>query len=169
MVLFAYRTARHESTGESLFSLIYGREAIFPSELSTKAWRGDSKTPKEYKRELVIELAKSIDIVRTGIIKKGNTYKAQYDKTRKDNKFHVGELVYLERPQKKSGKNRKLTPHYEGPFKINQQLGKVNYEIQRVDGDLTIMRVHVQRLKKGYVVREELNEAKKPGTKKEKG
>ena len=59
-LLFAYRTKPHESTGESPFFLLYGRDAHIPCEsvLSTK------QTPyqvdiDDYKSELVFSLAEA--------------------------------------------------------------------------------------------------------------
>ncbi|KAL0430498.1 UNVERIFIED_CONTAM: hypothetical protein Sradi_0675800 [Sesamum radiatum] len=38
-VLWAYRTTPRESTQETPFSLVYGREAVIPSEIGEETWR----------------------------------------------------------------------------------------------------------------------------------
>ena len=45
-------------------------------------------------------------------------YKSQYDKTAKTSKFQVGDWVLVYFPQDETGKNRKLSQPWHGPYRI---------------------------------------------------
>ena len=59
-LLFAYWTKPHESTGESLFFLLYGRDARLPSEDVFSARRSPYQVDlDDYKTELTVGLAEA--------------------------------------------------------------------------------------------------------------
>ena len=114
-LLFAYWTKPHESTGESLFFLLYGRDARIPCEsvLSTKG------TPyqvdiDDYKSELVFSLAEAWQVARDHIQKSQCKQKKSYDKRAKSRAIRIGDRVMVLMPQEQTGKNRKLHRPYLG-------------------------------------------------------
>ena len=118
-LLFAYRTKPHESTGESPFYLLYGRDARLPTEAALS-------TPKspyvvsvdDYKTELTIGLTESWKQARNNIKKAQTRQKSYYDRKAKEIDFQPGGHVMVYMPHEDQGKNRKLALPYHGPFRI---------------------------------------------------
>ena len=70
LVLLAYRTTPHTSTGESPFFLLYGRDARLPSVLDFYSPRVKSLTlESEYGRELFCELKRVRELTKQKIKK----------------------------------------------------------------------------------------------------
>ena len=65
-LLFAYRTKPHDSTGESLFFLLYGRDARIPCEATLSTSRTTYQVDiDDYKTELVHGLSAAWELART--------------------------------------------------------------------------------------------------------
>ena len=83
-LLFAYRTKPHESTGESPFYLLYGRDGRLPTDsvLDTPSspYLVDSE---DYQVELARGLSSAWDVARSEIRKAQRHQKTQYDKKSK--------------------------------------------------------------------------------------
>ena len=80
-VLMTYRTNTQTSTGESLFYLLYGRDAKVPSALDFYVPRQPAVTTEsEYGRELFQELKRIREIARQHIKKAQSSQKEQYEK-----------------------------------------------------------------------------------------
>ena len=79
--------------------------------------------------------------------------KSYADVRRKDLEFDVSDLVYLKaspmKGVKRFGKKGKLSPHYIGPYKIEDRIGKVAYKVE-LPAELSIVHpiFHVSMLKK---------------------
>ena len=118
-LLFAYRTKPHESTGESPFYLLYGRDARIPTEGALYA----SPTlhmldAADYRTELVTGLSTAWDLARTCIAKAQKKQKLQYDKHSKPPTYRLGDRVMVYMPHETSGKDRKLSLPYHGPYRV---------------------------------------------------
>ena len=59
-------------------------------------------------------------------------YKQQYDKKATTPKFHVGDLVLVYFPQDETGKHRKLSQPWHGPYRI----------VSRDDPDVTVTKMY---------------------------
>ena len=108
-LLFAYRTKPHESTGESPFFLVYGRDARLP----TESVLDNSPSPYTVDREdHGIELARGLslawEIARAEIGKAQRHQKEQYDKKAKPVQYREGARVMVYMPQETTTKDRKL-------------------------------------------------------------
>lgn len=69
--------------------------------------------------------------------------------------FTVGDVVYVYRPVVTPGRHRKLLRPWVGPFYICQKLSPIHVKIRRKsDGKLIKNRVHVNRLKLGFLGRD---------------
>ena len=118
-LLFAYRTKPHESTGESPFYLLYGRDGRLPTDsvLDTppSPYLVDSE---DYQVELAQVLSSAWDVARSEIQKAQRHQKTQYDKKSKIVDYRAGGRVMVFMPQETTTKNRKLALPYHGPYSI---------------------------------------------------
>ena len=79
-VLFAYRTTLHDSTGESPFFLMHGRNAKPPTALNFYSPPSCLPTVEtNFARELYQELKLARDIAKKSINKAQKSQKTQYD------------------------------------------------------------------------------------------
>ena len=114
-VLFAYWTSVQESTQESTFYLLYGRDPNVPSQevLSTPVERGYTDL-NSYREELVVGLGEAWDLARSNVKKAQKRQKKNYDRISKDVQLKVGDRVFLFIPAMKQGKAHKFARPYEG-------------------------------------------------------
>ena len=95
-LLFAYRTKPHESTGESPFYLLYGRDARVPTEAALSTVRTAYQVDiDDYKSELVYGLSKSWKIAQEQIKKAQKRQKRQYDRRARPKDIRVGDRVMV--------------------------------------------------------------------------
>ena len=56
-VLWAYKTTKHSSTGETLFAMVYGTEAIIPTEIRLPTLQSDiANMPTVNQNQLLLNL-----------------------------------------------------------------------------------------------------------------
>ena len=118
-LLFAYRSKPHESTQESPFYLLYGRDARIPTETALSTVRTPYQVDiDDYKLDLVTGLTESWKIARTNIARAQKHQKTYYDKKAKKPQHVVGGRVMVYMPYEDQGKNRKMALPYHGPYRI---------------------------------------------------
>ena len=135
LVLFAYRTAVHSSTGISPFQLMFGRQPQTPPLPQTTAHE-----PGSYHAHLCSKLAQLCDFVETHLTEAACHQKKSYDQHTRLRSFQVGDCVWLSVPT--AGK---LDPRWEGGWVIRSVLGPTTYTI--TDGKRS-KTVHVNRLQR---------------------
>ena len=122
--LFAYRTAVQESTKESPFFLLYGRDAKLPTVVTDP-----SCEPREdldldtYRGELMYNLMDAWDLARKHIGKAQKAQKRTYDKHSKEPTAKLGDRVFVYMPQDKSTKAYKFARPFHGPYRVKKVLG----------------------------------------------
>ena len=134
LVLYAYCTAPHSSTGISPFELMFGRPPK-----STQLQPQTGFDPCSYSVQLQAKLAALQDLVRTNTTTAAQTQKFYYDRSSTSRAFTPQELVWLSIPT--AGK---LQPRWEGKWKVVEMKGPVTVEI--TDGRRTKV-VHVNRVR----------------------
>ena len=81
-----------------------------------------------------------------------NRQKHYYDKTKRHIQFEEGDLVFLQVKLTHFklilGKDRRLTPHFLGPFKIIKRVGKLAYHLEFPSNVKAHPIFHVSLLKK---------------------
>jgi len=135
LVLYAYRTAIHTSTGVSPFELMYGRCAHKPPILSKVAHDVTS-----YQHQLQAKLSQLMDFVEAHNTQASNQQKQYFDKQTLARTFSVGDPVWLSIPT--AGK---LDPRWEGEWIIQTVVSPTTYTIH--DG-LRTKTVHIDRLRR---------------------
>lgn len=129
-LLFAYREAVQESTGFSPFELLFGRVVRGPLAILHELWTGevdepDTKTTYQYVLDLKDRLEATCQVAQENLGKSAEKYRRQYNRKAKDRKFEVGDEVLLLLPSD----TNKLLMHWQGPFKVVQKVGHLDYKI----------------------------------------
>ena len=137
LVLYAYRTSTHSSTGFSPFLLMYGRSpAMTPFSQATAF---DTTSYPAYLRAKLAELK---DFLDSNLATAAAQQKSSYDQHTFSRSFEVGDEVWLS--VMRAGK---LDPRWEGRWKVKTIKSPVTIEIS--DGKRTKV-VHINRLQHRY-------------------
>ena len=134
LVLYAYRTSVHTSTGVSPFTLMYGRQ---PETDLSPATTLDTQS---YASHIQKKLAELRDLVEANLVEVANHQKQSYDQHCNTREFSVENAVWLSVPI--AGK---LESRWEGGRKIKLIKSPVSIEI--MDDQHRTKLVHVNRLR----------------------
>ena len=153
-VLLTYRTTLRRSTGETLFSMTYGAEAIIPLKTCFPTLRTSSFNPSDNDEQLT----KSLDLIKE---KRKNAMvqlayyqqklKQGYDVNVKLRPLTPGDLV--SRKVVGAIKNLawgKLGPNWEGPYHITLEAGIGAYFLEDLDEHVIPCPWNVNNLKRYY-------------------
>lgn len=150
--LFAYRTSMQESTKETPFYLMYGRDAYLPTD--TMLYGRPAAPPtndEEYKSDLVWRLQHARQIARENTLAAQERQKQYYNSRRREVTYREGDLVMLHVPGKKEKeKTRKLLSPWQGPYRVTRVRNPLVYELTGVHNPNDQPVTHVQRLKPWY-------------------
>ncbi|XP_076436546.1 uncharacterized protein LOC143276045 [Babylonia areolata] len=129
--LSAYRETPQESTGFALFELLYGRQVQGPLSILKEGWTepGEEKencTVAEYVVDLRNRIAQTCEIARQAVKKAAGTNKRYFDCKARQRTFDPDDRVYVLRPTK----HNKLELTWQGPYRVIERLGEVDYKIQ---------------------------------------
>ena len=132
-VLFAYRASQQQSTLESPFFLLYGRDPRLPTDpvMSPEKTR-KLVDLKEYGVKLAGNMTEAWELARQCIRKAQKKQKDYYDQKGRPANFLVGERVFLFKPADKTGHARKFARPFHGPFRV-VDLDSNTAKIQRID------------------------------------
>lgn len=120
-VVWAYRNTPHESTAEKPSYLLFGRDCRFPVEAALlPATEIDQMEVTDYRKELTLLLANAREMAVQSIRKAQKKYQDTYDKINKCGvtTLVIGDWVLIRFPQEGSGKLRKLSRPWHGPYRI---------------------------------------------------
>ena len=136
-VLWAYRNAPHESTGEKLSFLLFGVDLRTPNSKIEAALLPPTPiqpcTAEDYREELITNLSSARELACKSLCKVQNKSKEWYDKHKAVSRpLRVGDWVLVRFPVEESGKNRKLAHPWYGPYRI----------ISLRDPDVTVVQVY---------------------------
>ena len=132
-LLFAYRASAQESTKESPFFLLYGRDPRIPTESALSYERSPYVIdPEDYKVELMSNLTDAWKNAQENIAKAQTHQKSQYDRHASENQVQVGDRVMVLMPSELQGKDRKLARPYHGPYRV-LSVTPTNVEVRLVD------------------------------------
>ena len=118
-LLWAYRNTPHESTGERPSFLVFGVDCRSPSEaclLPTSV--SQPSNLDDYREELALSLSTARSNAALCIRRSQAKYKKGYDRTAKETQYRVGQWVLVRFPCEETGKNRKLSRPWHGPYRI---------------------------------------------------
>lgn len=130
-VMAAYRSAPHESTGFSPNYLHFGREVRAPIDLLLEEPTPGNTNAMDYADLVANRIRYANQLAREQLNAQAERRKHYYDMKLKANNFRVNDWVWLYTPRRRPGKSIKWQKLYAGPFLIIEQIGPVNYLIQR--------------------------------------
>lgn len=118
-ILWAYQNTPHESTGEKPSFLLFGVDLWSPTVaalLSPQPF--EQTTMEDYHEEVVTTLLSVRELAAKSLQKFQQRTKKIYDQKSDKISYLSGDCVLIEFPQEESGKNRKLSQPWLGPFHI---------------------------------------------------
>jgi transposase InsO family protein len=136
-VVWSLRTMLSRSTGFSLFFLIYGVEAILPTDLEygsprTKAYVDQSNQTS--RKDSLDQLEEARDVALLHSVRYQQSLRRYHARRVRPRGFQVGDLV-LRLRQDARGRH-KLTPPWEGPFIIAKILKPGTYKLANDQGEV---------------------------------
>ncbi|GJS70905.1 reverse transcriptase domain-containing protein [Tanacetum coccineum] len=137
-VLWAHRTMKKTSNGETPFSLTYGTEVVIPAEIGMPTHRTSSVNEKTNDQELRLNLDLLDERREIAAIREAR-YKQQvekyYNKKVRHVQFKVGEFVLRRNEVSRAANTGKLGPTWEGPYKVIQAFQSGAYKLSNMEGE----------------------------------
>ncbi|CAG2185038.1 unnamed protein product [Mytilus edulis] len=162
-IQFAYNTSPSiDSTDYSPFFLVNGRHP--KSFLDTHLPNMEvNVTAREYIVQTLENIEKARAVARENLQEHKTEMLNKANRNRENSNFSVGDIVYLYTPATTPNLSRKLRRPWTGPFYIVERLSKIHVRLRRkCDGKLLKTRVHVDRIKPGFVWTGEPRDPKPP-------
>jgi transposase InsO family protein len=139
--LWADRVTTKRSLGISPFQLVYGTEAIFPSQLALpveKFFQDYQGEPDDMIRRIhqLVEVQQTREQVMDRAHDRQQKIKQDFDRKRRKEDFQLGDLVLKwDAPRQDRGKHGKFEALWIGPFKISEAFPNNTYRLQNLEGD----------------------------------
>ena len=150
-LLFAYRVSAQESTKESPFFLMHGRDPRMPTETLLTFDRSPyAIDTDDYKVDLCSSLSAAWKLARVNIEKAQASQKSYYDRSSESVDLKPGDRVMVFMPAERQGKTWKLSRPFHGPYRV-LHVTDTNVEVRLIDRpeDDTIF-VHLNRVRRCY-------------------
>ena len=137
-VLWAYWTIARTPTGETLFRLAYGSEAIILAEVELTSYKVDNHDEWRNNEALRLQLD-LLDEVRATAEQRlawyQNLMAKHYNSRVRHRDFQVGDLILRKvMGTSKDPTQGKLGPNWEGPYRITSWQRKGTYHLETLDG-----------------------------------
>ncbi|RDX88243.1 hypothetical protein CR513_30191, partial [Mucuna pruriens] len=134
-VLWSYHTTPYSATNETPFRLTFGTKAVIPVEIMEPSLRTELFEPNVNEGELRANLDMIQEVREAAHIRefsiKGRVAKLYNQKVIPRN-FNPQDLVLRKRIHK--AENNKLTPKWEGPFRVRKEVGRGAYRLEILKG-----------------------------------
>lgn len=157
---FALRSTVNRSTGFTPAYLTFGREMLNPMDNVLRSSSGENAAPSasaEYARRLHDRMQEAFSKARQNLGVARASQKAQYDKTHRDIRYKVGDLVLRRQhvlSDASKGFSSTLAPKWAGPFRVKETISPLVYKLANLQSKSVGGAVNVSDLKP-YVMRED--------------
>ena len=145
-VLFAYRTAVHDTTGYTPYFIMSGRSPNLPIDILLGQAQTQGQELPGYVKKTQSSLKSAFSVVLQRLNEAHRRQKQAKDQTTSGEAFQVGDHVWLFVRAIKKGQTKKFTSLWRGPYTIIDKVGPVNYHVQLIGG-IQKRIVHRNRLK----------------------
>ena len=129
-VLWAYRNTPHSTTGEKPSFLLFGFDCRSPTEAALLSF--GTTDVSDFREQMMLSLSTARNLAIKTSKEAQRRYRLQYDKTARTSKLRVGDWALVYFPQDETGKTRKLSQPWHGPYRI----------ISRDDPDMTVTKIY---------------------------
>jgi hypothetical protein len=142
---FTYNSNKSASTNLSPFEAMYGFQ---PSTPVSNALSSPEPRPDKNVNTFIKDHTTRFKIIHDALLDAQRRMASQYDRSRKDISFNVGDLVYLDASdlRKPPGLAHKLLPRFRGPFKILERPSPLNYRLSLPPNSRAHDVFHVEKL-----------------------
>ncbi len=132
LVMMAYRSSEHESTGMSPAMMMFGREIELPVDLlfGHQSEMEENDNQARYVDDLKSRIGRVHQLARDKMAQANEKRKKGYDHRVAFNKFECGDAVLL-RSRHKVGISPKLQSGWEGPCLVLKWVSDLVYRLQR--------------------------------------
>ncbi|XP_022032246.1 protein NYNRIN-like [Helianthus annuus] len=152
-VLWAHQTMPKTSNNETPFTLTYGAEAMIPVEVGLPSLRRLTTNDDNNRllREGLDLLEERREAATISEAKYKKTLEKYYNQRVAQHTFKEGEYVMRDNEASRAEPSGKLGPNWEGPYIIQEDLGKGAYRLTRLDGTAVPRSWNAAQLKKCYM------------------
>jgi hypothetical protein len=120
-IVFAYNTSQQQTTKESPFKLLYGREPVLPVDIALGL-----PEPKFDTSEWLMNLNDARDLIRFRVELAQEQQQKQFNQRRRDIKFKKGDKILVYFPKRERSKYTKFFHMNHGPFEVIRHTSNVN-------------------------------------------
>ena len=118
-VVWAYRNTIHESTGEKPSFLLFGMDLRTPIEAALLSPNPlESVSVSDYRQQLILSLSSARQNAAVCVRKAQHKYKKSYNRKATTRPYQVGDWVMVRFPAEETGKQRKLSQPWHGPYRV---------------------------------------------------
>lgn len=131
LLLMAYRTAVHDTTGVTPAKMMMGRDLRLPIDLFVG--RPSEEVPvhkSEYAQQLHDRIERIHNFAREHLQLRSDKMKEHYDSCANGTQLQEGDAVWLHNPQRKKGVSPKLSRPWQGPYVVTKKINDLVYRIQ---------------------------------------
>ena len=158
LVMLAYRSSTHESTGYTPYKMLFGRDIRLPVDVIYGRPENSFETQTEYVQELRKTLEEVHQLARDRLVVSHQHQKDVYDRKCVHGRFELDDEVYVFEPVAKFSKNVKHKSSWSGPYVVKEKLSDVTYRVESTGRNKKNRIIHVNRLRKKYTRRNSLTE-----------
>jgi ribonuclease HI/transposase InsO family protein len=146
-VVWSLRTTPSRATGFTPFFLVYGAEAVLPTDLEygsprTKAY--DDRSNQASREDSLDQLEEAQDVALLHSARYKQSLRRHHARSVRSRGFQVGDLVLRLRQDARG--HHKLTPPWEGPFIIAKILKPGTYKLANDQGEVYSNAWNIQQL-----------------------
>ena len=133
LVMMAYRSSVHESTGISASKMTFGHEIRLPIDMvfgQPERENSEEVYGSQYANQLSERIGEIHEFARNRLQIASDAIKRNYDIKSNLYEFQVGDAVWLYDPVRRVGLNPKLQRPWKGPYKVITKLSEILYRVQ---------------------------------------